>query len=1122
MDPVTGISLTASVIHLVSFGLHTITAIREVYVQGSIGKYDDVEHKANILTNLTQSLQQSLRGSSIPRSSALLSKEEEDLKDLGHKCEDCAHRLQHELGKLHSQPRSSVLSATKGVARAVWKKNKIEEIGRQLEAYRSTLETSLLYRLSQRFETQNLRTNQSFASLDGSLQHIVRCLADSQTSLATLVGQEAKDIRSHTTTQFRRLEQLHVDDRLYDELTKSLFYPEIFSRQEQVDSMFDGIEDSYRWIFQTPSTRKVGKRDRNIGTGVVPLWDDFAVWLRSGQGMYWVQGKAGAGKSTLMNYLCKHDASTEFLKEWCMDRLLLTPAYFFWAAGSKQQKSIHGLLRSLIYQLLTQCRELVGCLKRQNEPLHAWTESRLFSTLLGILQQSQVPLAICMFIDGLDEFDGPYESVVTILTKLANQGNFKICFSSRPLLLFEKAFDAMPGLKLQDLTYDSIRHYAESRLHDSLQERVSDNEPGRHQAEYLVDTIVERAEGVFLWAVIAVRDARAGLQDLVELDELVETIDSLPSELEELFMLMLNRIKPAYQRNAARFLQITLHTTLGAPDYGVWRTDRLTLCRLYFIHLQRDFDDRPFSHDKFATSDVAEACRTMRIQLLSHTAGLLELTPKHAPSDDDESEDDESDDLLAHEEPILSTKVAFLHRTARDFLTENEKAKSFLARKGYTMAQVHLAFAKGALAEVAQFSGQKRSRIAYNVFLAAMQHISYTERLVGVPQSHLMQSLVEESYLVRYTTAQDVQARFLDDAFKEPALMVDENGVLIDVVAIAAKVDMVLYIREQLGISSMSRNPVPDLPRPANACVKRKTLVQLRSTRPSYSDGSVGKQAHKLDSSSYRQTLRKYFRAYFDPVHQSSSEISHPDTEGDVAQTVSELTIDTLAETYLLSCCNTSCHETVRTLLHAGANPMVKFISDLKFHPHAKLHCFWGFWLRHIGISFKNRRSGRLRFDEETSGPNLTATTDYNTTKTLLAYGADYDMSVGSILDTLYIFSQPSGLVLSIRAMFILEQRFNNEPDFRNFAAEVRSLGSKSTREFLSIAPSRNDGNSKRLPSVSLSPGECDTLWPLVERWESTFHRGDREAFKSGMERIWKAHQSHDIAEAEDRLLPDN
>ena len=183
---------------------------------------------------------------------------------------------------------------------------------------------------------------------------MIKCLADSETSLAVLTARESDQTRSHIIAEIQRLQ---IDDRRYDDVTKSLFYPDIFSRQEQVDYDFDGIENSYEWVFHWPRTQKATAHRQ------VPLWDDFAEWLKSGQGYYWISGKPGSGKSTLMNYICQHKLRQQLLREWCVDRLLLTPTYFFWAAGSRQQKSIDGLLRSLIYQILTECRDLVGCLQ---------------------------------------------------------------------------------------------------------------------------------------------------------------------------------------------------------------------------------------------------------------------------------------------------------------------------------------------------------------------------------------------------------------------------------------------------------------------------------------------------------------------------------------------------------------------------------------------------------------------------------------------------------------------------------------------------------------------------------------------------------------------------------------
>ena len=174
---------------------------------------------------------------------------------------------------------------------------------------------------------------------------------------------ESEQTRQYITTQIDRIERLHIDDRLYEEVTRSLFYPDIFSRQEQVGNEFDGIEDSYGWIFDEPQTPRTGRFDRGSSQKLVPPWDDFARWLKSEHGVYWINGKAGSGKSTLMNYICNHNRRLELLGEWCPNRRLLTPTFFFWNAGTKLNKSIDGLLRSLVYQILTECHELIGCFR---------------------------------------------------------------------------------------------------------------------------------------------------------------------------------------------------------------------------------------------------------------------------------------------------------------------------------------------------------------------------------------------------------------------------------------------------------------------------------------------------------------------------------------------------------------------------------------------------------------------------------------------------------------------------------------------------------------------------------------------------------------------------------------
>lgn len=38
-------------------------------------------------------------------------------------------------------------------------------------------------------------------------------------------------------------------------------------------------------------------------------WNDFVAWLEEGDGLYWIAGKAGSGKSTLMKYIASHPST---------------------------------------------------------------------------------------------------------------------------------------------------------------------------------------------------------------------------------------------------------------------------------------------------------------------------------------------------------------------------------------------------------------------------------------------------------------------------------------------------------------------------------------------------------------------------------------------------------------------------------------------------------------------------------------------------------------------------------------------------------------------------------------------------------------------------------------------
>lgn len=145
MDPITGIGLAACVVQLVTFGIQTVKTCQQVYDKGSVSELTNLDDTSGHLARLSNSLQQSLQGSS--KGFQALSGDEKDLVDLGRKCQDCADKLQQKLRKLQTERRASVLVAVKQGVRTIWRRNSIDKIQKELLAYQSTLETSLLNRL---------------------------------------------------------------------------------------------------------------------------------------------------------------------------------------------------------------------------------------------------------------------------------------------------------------------------------------------------------------------------------------------------------------------------------------------------------------------------------------------------------------------------------------------------------------------------------------------------------------------------------------------------------------------------------------------------------------------------------------------------------------------------------------------------------------------------------------------------------------------------------------------------------------------------------------------------------------------------------------------------------------
>lgn len=707
-----------------------------------------------------------------------------------------------------------------------------------------------------------------------------------------------------------------------------------------------------------------------------------------------------------------------------------------------------------------------------------------------------------MFIDGLDEFEGREDTVIKHMTDLADQEHVKVCLSSRPSPIFEEAFNGRPSLRLQDLTFHTIRGYAKKQLSPQIQKRASLNKKDGDLAEELFTRIVERADGVFLWAIIVIRDVSDGLRGFADLNELTQAIEHLPSELESLYIRMLHRIKSPFKRDAAYFLEVALYQD------NHW-LDCMDLCRLHFSRSNREGKDAPFFYEEIATNELVEKCRTLETGLRSYTVGLLELTrlnpPLHPPHHYGPICDSHPQFRFygkrEDHDPILSTKIDFLHRTTRDFLLENDEAKSFLAQNGSSEAHVRLPIARGTLAQLAHFSQGEAKLVddqwphpIHYPYHGALSQISKAERLFGAAQARLMRSLDYESWARGYLVADDYRARLgLIEAY-----MVEDPATLIDVVGMAAAVGMNFYVCEQLDLTIQSRCgsfSLPDLKKYSGNRAMAATL--------SWSGGNqirdiVTGSATRSPSSKYRQGLGECLQWKADD--QPSSPTHFPSKK------------NLLAESYILSCCQPDCLDLVRVLLTAGANPMVRVEPKPVGKDANIVGPFWTSWLaflhgHHIENLEPTGKSPGLLLDYESK--NMI----FDVTKGLLAQGADinYQMESGIhvYLKRRWSLAQELGVGIIASAMFILEECFNAEPEFREFAIEMEPLIERPIRkidfvqlpEYLYKIP-RNYKHCRPCPCAN----QCEILWPLIEKWDDSGTRDDLDALKAAAVEVWRAH----------------
>ncbi|KAF2728203.1 hypothetical protein EJ04DRAFT_393942, partial [Polyplosphaeria fusca] len=279
----------------------------------------------------------------------------------------------------------------------------------------------------------------------------------------------------------------------------------------------------------------------------------YRAWTSRPQGLFWVKGNPGTGKSVLI----KH--ALESMRKQIPSDLVIS--FFFHGQGVELQKTPLGLFRALLNLLLEHFLEYLEQLTAKfedREKRHGaytadrwkWTDKELQEILFSLLTRGTHHRPTIIFVDALDECgEAAAKSLLKYFKDVMNKaehenGRVRVCLSSRNYPILD--LDTIPAVLVEERNDRDIRWYTRERLKE-IQPKL--------KREQIEEEVLSKAGGGFQWVFLVTETITEKNLKGTKAERLLEELRTCPQTLGELYAAILASVQETEQHHMVKLFQ---------------------------------------------------------------------------------------------------------------------------------------------------------------------------------------------------------------------------------------------------------------------------------------------------------------------------------------------------------------------------------------------------------------------------------------------------------------------------------------------------------------------------------------------------------------------------------------